>query len=418
MNSILNPLRSVVSLLAHAWPARNLAGLALVCSLVLVACGGGGGGTQTASAAPGTGGTGVTALTSEGPVTGFGSVIVNGTRFDDSTAAISLDGYNVNASSLRLGMVVTVVGTKSDAAVSVSTVVSVKGTADSIEIWSIAQGTVSRVVSSNSFVVAGMTMVTDSATVLDNLTSVSALTTTSVVKVWGQPSTPDLSQWLVTRLELVNTVYHTASTGLVTLRNGNPAVNGIALAASPVTLKTGQLVRAAGTLISSSATSTLTVAKITVLQGAAKQYPASGEAELEGVVTRILSTTTSAPFKPTRISLGTLEVDVSQASTLPSSGAIVQGVRVEIEGTWNAGILVARRVEIKSAEQSQEVEITAPIEQFTSVSNFVVRGQRCDASGLTRVGNGSLSSLRVGVRVHLHGLKNADVVRVTELEIE
>jgi hypothetical protein len=47
-----------------------------------------------------------------------------------------------------------------------------------------------------------------------------------------------------------------------------------------------------------------------------------------------------------------------------------------------------------------------------------VRGQRCDASGLTRVGNGRLSDLKLGTKVHLHGRKSGDVVRVTELEIK
>jgi hypothetical protein len=50
--------------------------------------GGGGGATQTAGA-PGTGGTGISVL---GPISGFGSVIINGVHYDESGARITIDG--------------------------------------------------------------------------------------------------------------------------------------------------------------------------------------------------------------------------------------------------------------------------------------------------------------------------------------
>ncbi len=56
---------------------RLMAGLCAASTALLVACGGGGS-DGTSSAAP--------AAQYEGTVTGFGSVIVNGVRFDDSQA--------------------------------------------------------------------------------------------------------------------------------------------------------------------------------------------------------------------------------------------------------------------------------------------------------------------------------------------
>ncbi len=71
-----------------------------LCLALLAACGGGGG--------VDTGGTGgaVPAVAS-GPITGFGSVIVGGVRFDDSSAEVEdLDGTRRSRDELRLGMTV------------------------------------------------------------------------------------------------------------------------------------------------------------------------------------------------------------------------------------------------------------------------------------------------------------------------
>jgi Domain of unknown function (DUF5666) len=385
---------------------RRMAMLCIVAG-VLVACGGG---TNVASS-PGTGGTGITAT---GPVAGFGSVIVNGTRFDDTNARVQIDGDTLWPSNLRLGMVANVTGVKSYAPVTATSIVTATGTANTIEVWSIAQGSVTNVVSPDKFTVAGMAMVTDAGTVLDGAMSVNDLTSQSVVKVWGQPTTSDFNQWSVTRLQVLGAAADTVSTGKVVLNGTTPTLHGVVLANSPVKLLDGMLVRAVGSLSSSPTGSTLTVSRISALPGAT-----SGYAEVQGVVTSVvLGTGTTTISKVTRFNIGTIVVDISNATLSPAGANIAQGSRIEVEGTWNAGVLVATKAEVKSTAQIQEVEIEGKIDQFTSVSNFIVRGQRCDASGLTKVGNGTLGSLTVGKRVQLHGVKNGDVVKVTELEIK
>jgi Domain of unknown function (DUF5666) len=376
---------------------------------VLVACGGGGGGNVASS--PGTGGTGITAM---GPVAGFGSVIVNSTRFDDTNARVVIDGDTLWPSNLRLGMVANVTGVKSYAPVTATSIVTATGTANTIEVWSIAQGSVTNIVSPDKFSVAGMVMVTDAGTVLDGAMSVNDLTSQSVVKVWGQPTTSDFNQWSVTRLQVLAGAPDTVSTGKVVLNGSTPTLHGIVLANSPVKLWDGMLVRAAGSLSTSPTGGTLTVSRISSLKGAT-----SGDAEVQGVVTSVvLGTGTTTISKVTRLNIGTIEVDMGNASLSPAGASIAQGSRIEVEGTWNAGVLVATKAEVKSTAQLQEVEMEGKIDQFTSVSNFIVRGQRCDASGLTKVGNGTLGSIALGKRVALHGVKNGDVVKVTELEIK
>jgi Domain of unknown function (DUF5666) len=357
-------------------------------------------------------------VTSLGPVAGFGSVIVNGIRFDDTSATVQIDGANGTPSDLRLGMVTRISGSKSTATVTTTATVLALGKADTIEVWSIAQGTVNSLVLPNTFTVAGMTMVTDGGTVLQGAMSTANLNTSSVVKVWGQPITADFRQWAVTRLEVLANATDTVSTGIVSIRWSVPYLNGLVLAGNTSALKDGQEIRAVGSLNKSASGGTLTFSKFTVLAEPGTSTTATGYAELQGIVTSVLGTSTATPPKVTRLTLGANFIDVSNASVSPVGATIRQGIRIEVQGTWSAGVLIATRAEVKTEQQSQEVEIEAAIEQFTSVADFVVRGQRCDASGLTRVGNGRLSDLKLGTKVHLHGRKSGDVVVVTELEIK
>ncbi len=60
-----------------AWALGPIAALAV--ALVVAGCGGGGGGSSSGTVAP-------TASVYSGPITGFGSVIVNGVRFETNNA--------------------------------------------------------------------------------------------------------------------------------------------------------------------------------------------------------------------------------------------------------------------------------------------------------------------------------------------
>lgn len=82
----------------------------LLLSLLLVACGGGGdsSSSNTSSSAPGN----VTAQAelTQGMVTGFGSVIVNGVHFDVKNADIEIDGESLVESDLKIGQIVRITG--------------------------------------------------------------------------------------------------------------------------------------------------------------------------------------------------------------------------------------------------------------------------------------------------------------------
>src|SRR5215510_6480890 len=99
-----SPFKSLREPLRPSLPAAFAACL-------VAACGGGGGDTG------GTGGTGVAGGGASTVSTGVmtkGSTIVNGVRFEDTTANISIDDTPKTAAALQNGMVVKVLGTVND----------------------------------------------------------------------------------------------------------------------------------------------------------------------------------------------------------------------------------------------------------------------------------------------------------------
>ncbi len=170
-------------------------------------------------------------------------------------------------------------------------------------------------------------------------------------------------------------------------------------------MSTGQLVRVQGTLSASGTGLQVDSFKLLGLQSGSLPQ---GDVEIEGLVTALLASN--------RFMLGNVEVDASSVSLAASYKALAVGQRIEVEGTWQGKVLKAASLEVESEQKLDDAEIEARIEQFTSLANFVVRGQRCNASA-AKITKGKVSDLKVGVKVKLKGTKAGDVLMVTELEI-
>jgi len=100
-------------------PAARLAGILIATLLALTACGGSSGGGATVSPPPPppppVGGiTRTGAAVSVGPVTAFGSVVVNGITYDTSSADFTVDGQAAFQTDLKIGDIVVVKGTIDD----------------------------------------------------------------------------------------------------------------------------------------------------------------------------------------------------------------------------------------------------------------------------------------------------------------
>jgi hypothetical protein len=116
-------------------------------------------------------------VVSVGTITGFGSVIANGTEFNTDGATVMMDGQPGNLSDLRVGMVASIRAT-----VNASTGVA---TAMEIRFMDDAEGPITSINAlRNSFVVLGRTVLLDELTVLDDAT-VEDLMPGNVVQVSG-----------------------------------------------------------------------------------------------------------------------------------------------------------------------------------------------------------------------------------------
>ncbi len=368
---------------------RNLLVLTGAC---LSGCGGGD--ATLGSGPPGTGGTGVFA---QGSISGFGSVIVNGIKFDDTQAVISLDGVTAASVALRLGMVADIKGRRD--------VSLMLGTASSIEIWSTAQGAVSQL-ASNAFTVAGMTIRTDSNTVFDGLASVAAMTPGLRVTVWGLQAGADGQDWIVATRVALASGSAVVSTGVISSMDSGTFVNGLRLTGSSMgQWMAGDMVRVQGVLSDSGDSIAVTSVRV---MGPGASLQTEGEVEIEGLVTAVAS--------PGRFMLGRFDVDASAVAFSQVSAQIVSGMRLKVTGTWQTGVLKATGIEVEGELALQSVEIKGAIEQFVSLSNFVVRGQRCNAL-LASMAVGTAEQLHNGILVEIKGIKAGDVLRVVDLEL-
>jgi hypothetical protein len=359
-------------------------------------------GTQTAGA-PGTGGTGMTAI---GIISGFGSVVINGIRFDDTLAAVRVDGVSAQPTDLRLGMVALAQGVRSTGA----TATLPTAIANQIEVWKTAQGTVSRVVNMGSYVqfsVAGLTVQTDVGTVFDGLSSASSVASGQTLAVWALQENTEATRWRATRIALVSPSL-TVTSGLFVSQGNTGTLNGWLLKTHDTSLlaglQNGQMLRIEGTPNDSG-----TELQVLSVTRSGLTTHTQVDMELEGLVT--------TPLANNRFMLSGVTVDVGalRAATLP---AIAVGARLEVKGSLQNGVLTATEIELEDDNTLQGVEIEARIERYTSLSDFVLRAQRCDASRVTAIENGTANDLKVGVKIKVKGFKSGDILMVTELEIE
>ncbi len=372
-------------------PSLSRRSLLVLTGATLAACGGGD--VLISAGPPGTGGTGVFA---QGAISGFGSVIVNGIKFDDTQAGIELDGLSVASTVLRLGMMAVVQGQRGADLM--------LGTASTIEVWSAAQGPVSQI-SANTFKLAGMTVQTDSNTVFDGLASVAAMSPGLRVTVWGLQAGSDGQRWTATRVAVAS-ASTVVSTGVISTLDSRNYLNGLRLTGSMTgNLNAGDLVRVQGVL--SVAGDSLAVESSRAM-GPGLAFQPEGDVEIEGLVTAMSSAS--------RFMVGRFDVDASAAAYSPSNLQLLAGLRLKVIGTWKLGVLKASSIEVEDEIALQSVEIKGAIEQFVSVANFVVRGQRCDAASASFT-HGTAADLRNGRMIEVKGVKAGDVLRVTDLKL-
>jgi hypothetical protein len=366
---------------------------AILTAIVLTSCGGG------SIAGVGSGGTGIVTAkaTSVGSITGFGSVIVNGVRYEDSAASVGDEDGLRNRSDLKLGMVVRVQADVSS---------NGNATASSITFGSELLGPVSAVGASDangtSFTIIGQQVLTSASTVFDSSLPQGAVSVQAgqLLEVHGflNPGNNTLQATLIERksaasLYKISGLVQQLQTASKTFQIGNEVVSFASTAAAdlPAGLANGQLVklRLAPQIPNAGAPWQITRAQ--------NDTPSNADVEkfeLEGVITEFTSTS--------QFRVGTQIVDARSASFSNGTSTLALGARVEVKGALQAGVLVAAQV--KAEKQSDK-----RIELFGPVANVNTSAQTFSLSGVTvsysaaQFEKGSAAQLVNGVQVEVRG---------------
>ncbi len=370
-----------------------LAAAALVVGLV--ACGGGGG--EAGAAAPA--GSSSSAFT-QGTLTGFGSIIVNGVHFDETGATITDDAGTVHAASaLGLGMQLQV----DSAAVTNGT-----ATAHAVRFGSIALGPVASVDSSaSSFVMLGQTVDVSTDTVFDSTLAagLSALSVDTVVAVHGVYDSAS-GHIVASRIDSASGATAYKLRGIVasldttakTFSIGAAVIDysGIASADVPSTLADGATLRV---LLATTRNASDQWVATRLGDGAAPKPADHSQALVRGAISSFTSSTS--------FSVNGLAVDASSASFPDGTSGLALGVRVEVAGTISSGVLVATVVRLESAhhgDSSHAPQVHGTIMSIdTTALTFVVRGVTVSYAGTVTYVNGTESDLAVGKSVTVVG---------------
>jgi hypothetical protein len=384
----------------RAWIRRGLLAVSVLAA-VLAGCGGG----------VGSGGTGSFA---SGPITGFGSVIVNDVRFEIVESQVRVedaDGTARTSDALRLGMTVEI-----DASAIASTATGLAANASRIHYESVLLGAVDAVdAGSGNFTLLGQRVAVDASTVFDErlVAGLDALRAQPAVEVYGVYDAA-AQRYRATRIEPAAATGVPRLRGVVaavdptagTLRIGATAYRYAGAAGVPAALAAGQFVRL----------SLGAAAPWTVLSFGAplSPLPDGDDVKLKGLITTFAS---SASF-----SVDGRPVDAGSASFPDGRAGLAVGVRVAVEGAARAGILRASEVSIKSDEQERDhgYELHGAITSVNAAQqSFVLRGQTVSTVRPDlRYRGGNAADLQAGAAVEVQGLLSADGLRIEATVIQ
>ena len=401
----------VLPSLSRSWRAR----VAVLAAIGLaVGCGGG------SDSGVGAGGTGSPLSFSQGPITGFGSIIVNGVHFDDSGASVVDDDGNAlsNTQSLHLGTVVDVQGgVVTDGAAPASAIhVHVDLVGPVTAAWDATTGRLG---------VLGQPVRVLAITVLDGFSGGAAAVPVGSVVAVSSLYDKATGVYVATRIDpapsasrfairgtptAVDTAAHTFTIGTEVFSYGSLA--------PPATLAAGQLLRAV------LATSVDSHGRwvVSAFGQAMPTLPDGRRGGLDGVVD---SATDATHFVVNGVS-----VDASGATVTPAGSAIAVKSRVEVRGTVVAGVLVASSVEVDANNDGEDdhgghgdsggrFQIVGAIVSLDTVhQTLTMRGPTTVSYATAAFSSGTSADLAVGQAIEVKGNLSPDGGEVIATQIK
>lgn len=381
--------------------------IAILGALAL-ACGGGGEGGSVSSAA------------SEGPITGFGSVIMNGVRWNTDQATFEMDGRLVSQSDLSVGMVVRVEGRRSS---------NGGADADRVIFESRLRGPIRQIDDLGPNVrvlhVFGVrALVSRAGTVFEGV-DLDGLMTDTVVELSGLTNGDGDLEVMHLRARGLPVVGRTEVrtfgrvAGLAggsfmlstteVLFDGDTVIDDF----GPEGLRDGLDVRVEGILL---ANDTIDAAEIEAPRGRGDDD--FDEFEIQGVVSDFVSI---SDFR-----VAGRQVDASSALLIPDDPDLLRdGVRVEVEGRFDSdGVLIVEKLKFRSnrvrihAEVASDLDIDSAsgrlwlLEIPIRIDSMTrIRDQRDDVDGF------DLRDISAGDFLEIRGIVGSDgIVTATRLE--
>lgn len=383
----------------------------LVCALLLLDACGGGGGTL---AEGGIGGTGI----SSGPITGFGSIFVNGIEYDTQGAEIIVEGVSAGTgdaaalNNLAVGHVVTVEGSIPDGTQATATRVyfsdNVEGPIQAVTV--VDAGT-------RELTVLGQTVIVTTDTAIENAT-LGTLAVNNVVEVSGLVRSDGTIQatFIEKKSDSFNDGVSVEVKGVVanldtlartfTISAATVSYAGADLTGLDAPLADGSTVEvkgiySGGTLLASriETEDDLNVTSTTTWL------------EIEGYIT---SMTSSSEF------VVNSQRVLTSASTRFEGGTaadLIAGARVEVEGSYSGGILTATVVQFLD-----DVSLQAKVDSVAadSLTLMGIAGLTVSANALTEVDGAvdSFAAITGGRFVKVVGSWSSTTNRVIASKIE
>ncbi len=410
------------------WSAASLV------AACLVACGGGG--TSTASNGSGNGsgvGSGGTGSFTTGSISGFGSIIVNGIRYDDTgITPASQDSDSVSA--LKLGVVVDVEGGSTSQVTKTSGEIQTVAKASSIKVGFELLGPLATSLintTSGTLDVLGQQVQVTVDTFFEPDADLSSLKTNincPWVKVYGFPRAG--TSYTATRIECMSTLPpYFRVRGLVgAVGGGNVTINGHAypLAGNVAPPQVGQVVRA---LLRNDGSNT-----VVGFANDVRPLSQPRDARIEGIVSSYVAS--SGTF-----SINGVPVKIDSGTTLKPTNLVLSkpNLRVEVRGQLVDGALKATLIEEEEdryedpssggggsyppVSGDREIELHGTVANLnTSLKCFETRGVKVcytsTGSNRTEFKNGVESNLALGAAVEVKGVRSSsyrDAITATEI---
>lgn len=378
---------------------------------VLASCGGGGGSEPTAAAPQQT----ASAFT-QGTLAGFGSIIVNGIRFDDSAAAV-VDDDDLPSTLARLAL-----GMQLEVESSVIDEASATAKALRVRFGSQLTGPVATVDTvAGTITVLGQVVLVDSATLFDAALNagLSAVKPGAVIEVHGLTDAAT-GRITATRIEAEGTVaaYKLRGTvasldiGAKTFKIGSATINYAGVAVVPAALANGKLVRV---LLKTTQVAGQWVA--TAFNGGVPRPAEHADASVHGIVTAF---TSGAAF-----SVNGLVVDAG-AATFPNGSANLKlGAMVQVKGSISNGVLMATRVVVEGTHPALELlkfELHGAITAVDATAKtFTLKGVNVSYAGSVEFKGGGAADLAIGRKVEVEAkvvLTDRSMLQATKIEFD